>query len=209
MKKSGVYKIINKVSSHFYVGSSLDIEKRWKGHRYDLLKNRHHSLYLQRAWDKYDEKSFNLEIIEECEAEDLIDREQHYIDTLHPQYNISPTAGSPAGTKWTPERRVKQSGKNNCNYGKTGEKHWNYGKPVSDETRHKISEAVKGLKNSDEHNQKIRETLKGKRHSEERKANESKAHIGYRHSEETKRKMSEARKRYLQLHKVGSQVNAS
>ena len=43
----GVYKIINLQTNKIYVGSSVDIEGRWKQHKKLLLKNKHHSIRLQ------------------------------------------------------------------------------------------------------------------------------------------------------------------
>ncbi len=36
MKKMGIYKIKNKYNNKEYIGSSIDIEKRWKRHLNDL-----------------------------------------------------------------------------------------------------------------------------------------------------------------------------
>jgi hypothetical protein len=42
---------------------------------------------------------FRLEILEYCELEILIEREQYYLDTLNPEYNILKKAGSLTGFK--------------------------------------------------------------------------------------------------------------
>jgi len=42
---------------------------------------------------------FKLEILEYCELDNLIEREQYYLDTLKPEYNILKTAGSLTGFK--------------------------------------------------------------------------------------------------------------
>jgi hypothetical protein len=48
-----------------------------------------------------------LEILEYCEPKDVIAREQYYIVTLNPQYNILQTAGSSLGYKHREETIVK------------------------------------------------------------------------------------------------------
>ena len=37
----GIYQILNKKTNDFYIGSSIDIEKRWKTHQRDLCKKIH------------------------------------------------------------------------------------------------------------------------------------------------------------------------
>ena len=68
------------------------------------------------------------------------------------------------------------------------------GAVVSDETRRKMSEALKGKTRSKEIRRKISEAHKGKTHSEETKRKMSDTRKGKTHSEETKRKQSEAKK---------------
>ena len=67
----GVYKIINLKTKDLYIGSSIQIEKRFLRHKKDLRNNKHHSIILQRAWNKYKEENFKFEIIEECLEENL------------------------------------------------------------------------------------------------------------------------------------------
>ena len=62
--KSGIYRIVNKVNGKYYIGSSIDIEKRYKRHINELRQGKHHSILLQRAYNKYGEVEFELEILE-------------------------------------------------------------------------------------------------------------------------------------------------
>ena len=48
-----------------------------------------------------------MEIIEFCDTEELLKREQYYLDNLKPQYNIVESAGSTLGYKHTPESLQK------------------------------------------------------------------------------------------------------
>ena len=77
----GIYQIKNLVSKKIYVGSSTDIDNRWSVHRKTLRNGSHHNRYLQRAWNKYGEDSFVFGVIEETTGENLLDREQYWLDT--------------------------------------------------------------------------------------------------------------------------------
>ena len=97
---SGVYEIKNTVTNKIYIGSSKDVRERWNEHKRELNKNKHHSIHLQRAWDKYGEESFTFSLIEECNENDTLAREQFYLDLLKPYdknkgYNISKDASAP------------------------------------------------------------------------------------------------------------------
>jgi group I intron endonuclease len=56
---------------------------------------------------KYGYCNFSLDILEYCESSILIKREQYYIDTLNPEYNILKRAGSILGYKHTKETLLK------------------------------------------------------------------------------------------------------
>lgn len=62
---------------------------------------------IDRALLKYGFSNFSLEIIEFCDTEELLKREQYYLDSLKPQYNIVEIAGSTLGYKHTPESLQK------------------------------------------------------------------------------------------------------
>jgi len=53
-KLAGIYQIKNIINNHRYVGSSSDIYHRFDHHKSDLRHGKHHSQYLQKAWDKYE-----------------------------------------------------------------------------------------------------------------------------------------------------------
>lgn len=104
----GIYKIINTVTNQIYVGSSMScIYQRYSYHKKDLRANKHHSAKLQNSWNKYGEKCFDFQIIEECS--NVLQREQYYIDTLNPFFNICKVAGNCSGRKFSDETRLKMS----------------------------------------------------------------------------------------------------
>jgi group I intron endonuclease len=93
----GVYKILNTANGKFYIGCSNNVFQRWSEHKNDLRNKTHHSIHLQRAWDKYGEDNFVFELIEETDENDRIEHEQCYLNNLKPYdknvgYNISPNA---------------------------------------------------------------------------------------------------------------------
>lgn len=82
----GIYKIENKTNDKKYIGSSKDIYSRWVSHIRSLKNGEHHSYRLQREWDEFGQDNFVFSIIEECEIENRLVREQYYID-LYKSYN--------------------------------------------------------------------------------------------------------------------------
>lgn len=113
MNQSGIYKIVNVKNSKCYVGSAVNIKRRWTEHKSYLRGNKHHSKHLQRAFDIYGEDSFLFEIVELVEPQFLIEREQHWIDILSAYgkngYNANPKAHSSLGIIRSSETREKIS----------------------------------------------------------------------------------------------------
>jgi group I intron endonuclease len=114
MKNGGIYWIKNLVNHHIYVGSSVNFSKRWTDHKRDLENNKHCNSYLQNAWNKYRKNNFVFEILEKVEnKKELVKREQFYLNSLKPEYNICANAGNTYGTKRTREQLLNISGENN------------------------------------------------------------------------------------------------
>ena len=109
--KPCVYKIVNNINGHKYVGSALRVKQRWHDHAKLLDENRHHSQRLQRAWNKYGKDNFRFSIIEYCDREVMLAREQHWMDTLgafgKTGYNMNPVAWSRLGAKMSEESCMK------------------------------------------------------------------------------------------------------
>ena len=85
MKISGVYKITNKITGDFYIGSSKNIESRWAGHKCVSVWKRYPNSRLYKDMSKYGKDKFIFEVLEE--TTDLRNREQYYIEQLKPSYN--------------------------------------------------------------------------------------------------------------------------
>jgi len=115
MKYPGIYLIINLVNNKFYVGSAKNIWSRKLGHLRDLKNKKHKNIYLQNSYNKYGSQYFIVILLEKVESEnDLITREQHWIDTLDTTnkeiaYNICPTAESTLGRHHSEETKIKMS----------------------------------------------------------------------------------------------------
>lgn len=84
----GIYMLINTLNGKRYVGSSINIRKRLWIHRSLLRHNKHENPHLQTAWNKYGEDNFEYSILEKCDESKRFDREQFYVNTLSPEYNI-------------------------------------------------------------------------------------------------------------------------
>lgn len=96
----GIYTIKNIVNNKIYIGSSVNIKRRWDAHKTALKHNKHKAVYLQRSYNKYGKDNFLFEILEVVKDKNLIlTREQYYIDTLNPEYNTCKKAGNTLGFK--------------------------------------------------------------------------------------------------------------
>lgn len=84
-KISGIYKISNKITGDFYIGSSKNIKSRWNDHKSPSRWSRQPGMKLYQDFQKYGLDNFTFEIIEETTS--LHEREQYWMDILKPTYN--------------------------------------------------------------------------------------------------------------------------
>lgn len=134
----GIYSI-QSPSGKLYIGSSKNIEYRWKQYRWGSHKNKNTPIIrslLKHGWINH-----SFQVIYECREEELLEKEQMLIDFYKPELNCQMIVSRPPSQK---------------------------GKKRSEETKVKISEAVK--------------------------ARTTNVWTGRKHTEETKRKMSKAKK---------------
>jgi len=94
-----------------------------------------------------------FEVIEECLKDQCLCREQFYLNTLTPRYNIYKIAGSPRG------RIVSNETKQKISKTLTGRK-------MSESQKLKISKSLKDKPKSPEHILKVKEAIKGKQKHE-------------------------------------------
>lgn len=160
MQKSGIYCIENLINNKKYIGQSVDILNRWRQHKNELNNNIHFNDYLQKSWNKYGEENFAFHILEFCDVNQLDNLEIYYIDlykTLNRDKGYNLTSG----------------GTNNKIY--------------SNETRMKISNALKGHKVSLESRIKI-----SKNHADV--SGQNNGMYGKHHTEKAKQRVSQANK---------------
>lgn len=146
-----IYIIENLKAKKVYIGQTTNYQKRSKAHFSKLRRNAHDNEHLQKAFNKYGEKSFSVKILKECEEADLDRLEKFYINEYKSTdkkygYNIF-EGGERPGYRFH-----------------------------SKEVREKLSKALKGRKFSDEHKKRISEANKGRIISPEtiKKVNNSK-----------------------------------
>ncbi len=203
----GVYAIRNILNGHVYIGSSKNIEKRWLRHCSDLHNGRHINRHLQRAWIKYGFGNFAFEILETTSFDLATQREQFYLDTMRPVYNISRSAFRPevditdehkaaisranTGRVKSPEQRKRIS---------EGTKR-GMSRPEIQKRMAELAEEHRGQTLTEEHKRKISLSLVGRpgvnigrKASEETRRRISAAGMGRKPSEETLRKRSVALK---------------
>jgi group I intron endonuclease len=183
-QKGGIYKIVNCVTGDLYIGQTNDFHSRKLHHFERLIKNTHHNIYLQRAWNKYGGENFEFLPIIICEKIEFTYYEQKCVDLFNPTYNIvKECVTSTLGFKMSDETKIKMSNAKK-------------GRKLSEQNKLGISLARKGKHYSplsEKHKENIRLGTKGKNHkpmSEETKRKDSEAHIGKRPSKEARNKMS-------------------
>ncbi len=148
-KTTGIYQIRLTIDDRCYVGSSTDVRERWYHHRSALDHQKHHSPRLQNAWNKYGPDAFRFELLEECDAEILLEREQLWMDKLNSVLNLMRVAMR-SGHPQTLETRGKIAATS------TGRTHG----PLA---RAKVSAAQKGRPKSSEHREKLAQAQLAKR----------------------------------------------
>lgn len=162
---------------------------RWRTHILELRKGAHHSIHLQRAFDRDGESVFSFSILEAVDDPSQRHvREQHWLDTLRSAdkrygFNICPIAGTCEQTKQSPETIAKRVAKlRGQKRPRTPE--WTekirlakIGRPLSESHKRKIGDAHRGVKRSEETGQRISAALAGKRRGPQSDAHKEKIRL--------------------------------
>src|SRR5690606_16572171 len=175
--RAGVY-LIRSSDGRQYIGSAVNIGKKWRNHWRDLEGGKHHNRFMQRAWRKRGRRDFQFSVLLFCDRENLLQYEQACIDAYRPEYNAAPVAGSQLGYRHTPESRARMSA-----------------------SRRKDFSPMKGRKHTAEARAKISANRKGKgcgKRPPEWWAAIGRAHKGRVISQEQRAKISEALKGHKQ-----------
>lgn len=96
----GVYRITNLVTGESYVGQSSNIKRRWINHRsrYKNPKSGDYNSLLYNDMRVYGIENFEFSVIEECNKDELLDREKFWVAQLDSYDNgYNNTAGGNSG----------------------------------------------------------------------------------------------------------------
>ena len=101
MKICGIYKITNTITGDFYIGSSKDVKKRWRAHKWPSTWKNCPTNPMYQDMQNYGVDKFEFQVIEEVEEGSLKEAEQQFIEILKPSYNDRNANG------WDIERKKK------------------------------------------------------------------------------------------------------
>ena len=92
-KKGKIYIIKNLINNKVYIGQTIQkLSKRFNGHCCYSKTDKSINMYIKRAIHKYGRENFSIELLEECNIEDLNQREQYWIkkyDSYNNGYNLT------------------------------------------------------------------------------------------------------------------------
>ena len=165
-----------------YIGSTVNLRRRFITHRCLLNTKKHVNRKLQAAWNKHGEENFELFVLEPVDnKEHLIMREQHWINwfgAVENGYNLRQIADSQLGCVTSEATKKKLSLAMKDRY-------------FSPEHRERISISKKGIPRDAETRKKLSLANTGKKHPKEVKAKIAAANRGKKRSAEFCRKVSE------------------
>jgi group I intron endonuclease len=148
---SGIYAVVNMNDGKQYVGSAVNIRRRWRKHGRHLERGVHHNEHLQRAWNRDGGGAFQWSVLELVPDRSLlVEREQAYLDRNRHGYNLCDRAGhcpDSTGIKRSPETRAKLAA---------------IARAASPETRARIGAASRGRTCKPETRAKMRAQMVGR-----------------------------------------------
>ena len=182
-----IYKITNTVNGKAYIGQTIHdaVKGRIRVHLNGYSRG---SELVKRTIEKYGKENFTYEILHDGVIPEFLDALEieaiAKFNTIAPHgYNL--TTGGEGGSHCAETcRKISEA--------KKGEKHPNYGKPRSAETRRRISESKKGKPRSEETKRKLSKAHTGKKHTQEHRRKNAESKKGKPLSPETCRKISDA-----------------
>lgn len=197
--RSGVYAIVDTTDGRTYIGSSVDIPRRFRQHKRMLNLGKHANAHLNRAWAAHSPEAFYFKILLFCAPDQVLTYEQRAIeafDAVVRGFNQLPVAGSTAGRKHTEAARAKMSeahigritterARENMRRGQANRP------PPSEETRARRRAAMLGRTFSEETLRKMSEAHKGRILTPEQKARQIAAQTGKKRTSETRQKIAE------------------
>jgi group I intron endonuclease len=192
---AGIYEIANLIDGKKYVGSACNLRNRFRSHARDLGLGRHHSPKLQNAWRKHGAAAFRFSILElVLIREVLLYREQSWIDSINPEYNVCRVAGSTLGLRFSDEAKAKIAAKAR-------------GRIPTEQARRRMADAQRGRHHSQATRAKMSASMRGLKRTPESRARMSAAkrgHPGHRHTPESIEKMAAAKRAYWARRRAGA-----
>lgn len=164
MKRCGIYKIINLVTNKIYVGSSINIGKRWRDHKWHLKEGIHHNSHLQSSYNKHGLNNFMFSIEIECDVNDLLNEEKKTVLKYKSNdRNFGYNKNDPKTIFF--RKKIKETlnennslrmrGNKNPMFGKTGKEHPKHAYILSNKMRKKMSEWAKNRKGGNSNASKL------------------------------------------------------
>jgi len=203
-----IYRITNTVTGSFYIGGSCRLNRRLGTHFTQLKHGKHHSFLFQSEYDTHGKDAFVVDILEQCDPSEITSREQHHLDTMKPNLNISRLAGCGDLISYHPNRDAivekmtasladrfasMTAEERREKYGKPGEANGMFGRTHSEAARAAVSKANRGRAGRAGHkwteSQRILFVEKAKQ-----RTGEKNPFFGRTHSDETKRKLAQTNK---------------
>ena len=84
----GIYRIVNLLDGKCYVGASRNLKRREYFHNWAYIhKNNRYDKLLYQAMRKYGKEHFRFEILEYCSSEELMSKEQKWVEFYDSQKN--------------------------------------------------------------------------------------------------------------------------
>jgi group I intron endonuclease len=203
--KSGVYQIRCTETDKEYIGSAFCLLRRWKAHLYMFRTETHHCEHLQRTWQKYGAENFTFKVLEFCARADLIETEQKWMDTVptEKKFNVAEKATMGLGFVGEATRKKMSDAKKGKPGPMLGKRHsaetkqligdlqrGRPGRPVSEESKAKISVANSGRIPSVDTREKMAVAKRGGRASVETRSKMSIAKKGRKFSPEVRANMA-------------------
>lgn len=211
---AGIYMFTHIESGKKYIGSAVDLSKRFSLYYSKSYLEKNKS-YINSAILLQGYSSFSLKILEYIDISNLskdeakkiiLEKEQYYLDSLKPQYNINPIAGSSLGAIRTEQTKALISET------KKGVNHPMFGKTHSPETLTKMSgenNHFSGKIHSPEALIKMSKAKSGENHPLFGVTGVNHPMFGKTHSTETIKKMSIARKGIIKTDEHKAKISRS
>ena len=161
---SGIYSITNTVNGKRLIGSTVNFGTRFLDYKSKLKLNKQTNSYLQSSYNKHGVNAFKMEWVCLCPENSLLKLEDFYMSiykTRDPNFGYNfKDAIRQSGRKCSEETKKKISDALKGNKHTLGFKH-------TQETKDKVSKGLTGKKLSQEHKNKISAVQLGKTRSKE------------------------------------------